>query len=30
VVHVEMSKVYGQPQMVLTVGPAERGEQVAA
>ncbi len=30
VVHVEMSKVYGQPQMVLTVGPAVRGESVAA
>lgn len=30
VVHVQMSKVYGQPQMVLTVGPAVRGEQVSA
>lgn len=31
VVHVAMSKVYGPiPQMVLTVGPAVRGEQVSA
>jgi Holliday junction resolvase RusA-like endonuclease len=30
VVHVEMSKVYGQPQLVLSVGPATLGEQVSA
>ena len=30
VVDVRMSKVYGLPGVTFTVGPAERGEQVAA
>lgn len=30
VVHVEMSKVYGSPQMVLTVGPAQQEALVTA